>query len=244
MDPKTVNKQLKKLYDKWLNDSLAEQYDIKEYTYPVLMQCNQTYCNSKTKILFVENETKEWLSDKDCYEVPYVNKVVFNIESLMNLYEDYNAKFSQKTKSTSKLFEKIMVQITNEINSKFDCLWTSISKIERKSQNYPTRKEFHYCEDINISILIREIECINPDVIVFVTGSSNNNDIATIKYIFGKDSLFIPVEDNEQLSLVTKRDINKLVVRVPDYPRNVSSMYHTISSLIKENVNAYKYQTI
>ncbi len=243
MDAKSVNKQLRELYDKWLNDSLANTYDIKEYTYPVLMRCNSKYCNSKTKILFIENETKEWLSDKDCYETPYMGKVVFNIDSLMNLYEDYNSKFSIKTKTT-KVFEKIMLHITDEINAEFDCLWTSVSKVERKSSNYPTRKEFHYCEDINISILVREIECINPDAIVFVTGTSNYNDIATIRYIFGKDSLFIPVEADEQLTIITKRGINKLVVRVPDPPRNVSSMYHTISSLIKNNKNAYKYQTV
>lgn len=243
MDARLVNKKLNELYDKWLNDSLANTYNIREYTYPVLMQCNSKYCNSQTKILFIENETQGWLSDKDCYKTPYADKVVFNIESLMNLYGEYNSKFSQKTKS-NKFFEKMMLYITDEINSKFDCLWTSVSKIERKSKNYPTRKEFHYCEDINISVLMREIECINPDVIVFVTGSSNNNDIATIKYIFGKDSLFIPVEDDEQLTLVTKRNINKLVVRIPDYPKNISSMYHTISSLIKKNVNAYKYQTV
>lgn len=58
MDAKSVNKKLNDLYDQLLNKDLADKYDIKEYTYPVLMQCNSEYCNSGTKILFITQEKK------------------------------------------------------------------------------------------------------------------------------------------------------------------------------------------
>ena len=64
MDAKSVNRQLKELYNKWLNKDLANKYDIKEYTYPVLMQCNSNYCDSQTKILFITQEKKNWFSGK------------------------------------------------------------------------------------------------------------------------------------------------------------------------------------
>lgn len=243
MDAKTINKQLKDLYDQWLNKDLADKYDIKEYTYPVLMKCNSEYCNSKTKILFIEKETKDWFSGNDGYKSTPKSRTLYNINTLMDWYDLFNENLSRKESSTD-YFEKIMVKTTKEVNSKFDCLWTSVTKIDRKSKNYPDRKELHYCEDINLSILVREIEYANPDVIVFATGSINNNDISTIKKIFGKDSLFIPIQGNNKMSLVTKRDIKQFVVRIPDSALYANSAFNTVSTLIKENVNAYKYQTV
>jgi hypothetical protein len=242
MDAKSVNKQLKDLYDKWLNNYLANKYDIKKYTYPVLMKCNSKYCNSQTKILFIAQEKKDWLSGNDGYKQLSEDKVVFNIETLMEQYGKFNDKFTDKANPTD-YFEKIMVKISQAINSKFDCLWTSVTKIDRKSKNYPDRKELHYCEDINLSILVREIECANPDVIVYATGTSNNNDISTIKNIVGRDTLFIPIKEDKQISLVTKQNIGKLVVRIPDFSWSANSLSQTLSTLIKNNIYAYSYPT-
>lgn len=161
----------------------------------------------------------------------------------MDWYDKFNEKITKKVSSTD-YFEKIMVKTTKEVNSKFDCLWTSVSKIERESQNYPDRKELHYCEDINLNILMHEIEFVNPDVIVFATGISNNNDISTIKKIIGNDSLFIPIQGNNKMSLVTKRDIKQFVVRIPNSALYANLAYNTLSTLIKTNANAYKYQTV
>ena len=243
MDAKTINKQLKDLYDQWLNKDLANKYDIKEYTYPVLMKCNSEYCNSKTKILFIEKETKDWFSGNDGYKSTPKSRTLYNINTLMDWYDLFNENLSRKV-SSSDYFEKIMVKTTKEVNSKFDCLWTSMLKIERSSQKFPTRKELYYCEDVNISILSREIEVTNPDVIVFVTASSNNNDLTLIKYVLGTDPLFIPIKGNNQVFLVTNQEINKLIVRMPNYSSQLNTMFQTISTLIKENTNANKYQIV
>jgi len=240
MDANSINKQLKELYNQWLNKDLANKYDIKEYTYPVLMKCNSKYCNSQTKILFIAQEKKDWLSGNDGYKQLSEDKVVFNIETLMEQYGKFNDELTHKVNSTD-YFEKLMVKISKAINSKFDCLWTSVSKIDRKTKKYQDRKELHYCEDINISILTREIKYANPDVIVFATGKSNNNDITTIKNILGKDMLFIPIKENNQIFLVTKQNIDKLTVRIPDFSWNTNSLYQTLSTLIKENAYAYTY---
>lgn len=243
MDAFSINNKLKDLYNKWLNKDLATKYDIKEYTYPVLMKCNSEYCNSQTKILFITQEKKNWFSGNDGYQKPSKFRAMYNIDALMDWYDKFNEKITKKVSSTD-YFEKIMVKTTKEINSKFDCLWTSVSKIERESQNYPDRKELHYCEDINLNILIQEIEFVNPDVIVFATGISNNNDISTIKKIIGNDSLFIPIQGNNKMSLVTKRDIKQFVVRIPNSALYANLAYNTLSTLIKTNANAYKYQTV
>lgn len=243
MDAKSVNKQLKELYDKWLNKDLASKYDIKEYTYPVLMKCNSKYCDSQTKILFIEKETKDWFSGNDGYKQPSKHSTMYNIEALMDWYDKFNDKLNYKV-SSSDYFEKIMIKTTKEVNSTFDCLWTSMSKIESGSQKFSTRKELYYCEDINISILSREIEITNPDVIVFATASSNNNDLTLIKYVLGTDPLFIPIKENKQVFLVTNQNIDKLIVRIPDFASQLNSMYQTISTLIKDNFYAYKYKTV
>ncbi len=250
MDAKSVNKQLKDLYDHWLNKDLANKYDIKEYTYPVLMKCNSKYCDSQTKILFIEQETKDWFTGNDGYKstpkskttYPLRQRTMYNIDALMDWYDKSYEKLTNKVSSTD-YFEKIMVKISQTINSKFDCLWTSVTKIDRKSNNYPDRKELHYCEDINLSILVREIEYANPDVIVYATGTSNNNDISTIKNIVGRDTLFIPIKEDKQISLVTKQNIGKLVVRIPDFSWSANTLSQTLSTLIKNNVYAYSYPT-
>ena len=243
MDAKSVNKKLNDLYDQLLNKDLADKYDIKEYTYPVLMQCNSEYCNSGTKILFITQEKKNWFSGNDGYKETPKFRAMYNIDALMYWYDKFNEKITKKVSSTD-YFEKIMVKTTKEINSKFDCLWTSMLKIERSLQKFPTRKELYYCEDVNISILSREIEVTNPDVIVFATASSNNNDLTLIKYVLGTDPLFIPIKGNNQVFLVTNQEINKLIVRIPDFSSQFNSMFQTVSTLIKENTYAYKHQTI
>lgn len=238
MDAFSINNKLKDLYNKWLNRDLATKYDIKEYTYPVLMQYNLKYHDSQTKILFITQEKKNWLSDNDGYKQLTTGKVGFNITLLTNLYEKFNDKLSHKISSTD-FFENIILKTAKAINSKFDCLWTSVTKIDRKSKNYPNRKELHDCEDINLSILSGEIDLLSPDVIVFATGKSNNNDIVTIQNLVGRDTLFIPIKENKQMSLVTKQNIDKLVVRVPDFSWDTNSVTKTLSTLIKNNIYAY-----
>ena len=101
MDAKSVNKQLKDLYEHWLNKDLANKYDIKEYTYPVLMKCNSKYCDSRTKILFIEQETKDWFSGNDGYKettkyrtttYKRKSKTMYNIDALMDWYDKFYEK--------------------------------------------------------------------------------------------------------------------------------------------------------
>ena len=117
MDAKTINKQLKDLYDHWLNKDLANKYDIKEYTYPVLMKCNSKYCDSQTKILFIEQETKDWFTGNDGYKstpkskttYPLRQRTMYNIDALMDWYDKSYEKLTNKVSSTD-YFEKIMVK--------------------------------------------------------------------------------------------------------------------------------------
>lgn len=183
-----TREELENLYETEINQAFNENgYDLNTYINPVCV--SRGFNDSKKRILIIADEKRDWLQDcwlsGNCTE----SNNEFDINSLMDHYENTDLS-AEVCKCTTGC---ILYRIKKDL-PEVDCLWTTLNKLDKKLfEKYSTRKEVYFCEDQNIKIVQNEIEILNPSIVVFSTGSPNNNDLTKIKYVLGQGKpFFIP----------------------------------------------------
>lgn len=153
-------------------------------TNPLMLKVDEKYANAELKIMFFGQETNYWYSEK--------NKGEFHgeIEPIFNLYEEfylsnncysYGGQFWNGIGRFGSLLEK-------EVDKKVGLIWNNVIKIGKCGIGTP----FASIQEIqfeHFNVIQKEIEILNPDILVFFSGPNYDGHIKRTFGNLGRKSI-------------------------------------------------------
>lgn len=223
-----MNKKLRELYEShWPNLTqeliaiLSDENLQQKPTNPLLLYINEKkYLESDIKVMIIGQETNDW-----------GNNFTGNIQETIQIYDDfYNSGYALNTyrghfwngiNRFSDLFEKKIP------NKKIYYIWNNVVKIgaSGRDQNHPQNHIYHSELD-NFKVLEKEIEILNPDIILFISGPSYDSNIS---------SILNGVQFSRLNSSFSQRQIAKLEFK---NRKNIFRTYHP-NYLWRNDINKY-----
>lgn len=151
--------QLRTLYNQNLQNFERIKHSIKDVGLhgPFLCSPKENYFEAKTKILIVGQETKGW---------PNLD---IGIEGLMDTYRKFNLGENYTASPFWSFIRKLELHFDLP---KYSCAWTNINKYDI-NEGRPQGKYELEISTVD-SLLISEIEILNPDVCIFLVGPDFN----------------------------------------------------------------------
>jgi hypothetical protein len=205
----TLNKKLYSLYAQTHASisKVADKYNrkscIKEErtAYPLFIKSNSGYENADIKLLIFGKETNGWSNEK--------NKVYGSDVTLIEILNAYDNFFNKKEcyKRKSNFWPRIrefinILQEKNE-NEKIDYLWNNIVKMAYYWKvGFPDFYEDIVKKYLN-KIIIKEIEILKPDYLLFFTGPT---------YDFVLDDIF-ENPTKEKIGKFSEREICRVKIK-------------------------------
>lgn len=203
--------------------------DMNKLSNPFLVKCLPAYRKASKKVLFVGQETNGWDSFKVTLETFSRNKTEEHnsediIEYLQWMYEDF--RFQRKYDHTP--FWKGLRSIHQAIVGEDDSfLHTQLVRFDLNCQRPPEHIEELLQKEYNV--LPMEIDVLNPDVIIFLTGPYYDDRIRETyrdTYVRGDQLGFLPIEGFKGNELTR--------LSHPALPYHTYRTYHPGYSLRKE----------
>lgn len=147
--------QLKELYQRYQNsfEAITRKFPNADIAGPLLMSPNSLYQKQKNKLLIIGQETKGWGYHSS------------DIDAGMKLYEDFNLGVKYNSSPFWNITRKIERLLGND---EYSCAWTNISKFDVNAKR-PLGEYLSKISEID-DLLIKEIEILNPNVVLFFTG--------------------------------------------------------------------------
>lgn len=186
MEANEIQKQLDDVYKTVLNkEIISSQFADEEKSVlsaPFLLNIPDSYCKSKNKILYIGKETNIWWG-----KIQHYIDIKNSIEILKNRYKaEFEGGEVQRSKDISKIKTyKPKDWGNNAFFSKFSffednikdssILWTNLLKMDSGVDGY-AKNSIHYdrIKQLSKDILLKEIDILKPDAIIFVTATSTN----------------------------------------------------------------------
>lgn len=146
--------KFKRIFEKFPNDDLAG---------PFLLSPNELFTKQKNRLLIIGQQTNGWTYYLD------------DIEKQMQTYENFNLGEQYYSSPFWNVIRKIESAFGNE---EYSCAWTNINKFDLDGN----RPYGDYEIEISKldSILVDEIDILNPDICIFFTGPSFDQRIKDI----------------------------------------------------------------
>ena len=177
-----MNKQLRELYEShWknltqeLNLILIDEKLSQKPTNPLLIYLDEKkHLESEIKVMIIGQETNDWNKN-----------FTGNIQETIEIYDEfYNSGYAQN--SYGGHFWNGINRFSNLLETKFpnkkiSYVWNNVVKIgaSGRDQNHPQNYIYH-AELKNFKVLEKEIEILNPDIILFISGPTYDSNIASI----------------------------------------------------------------
>ena len=208
-------------------DTLLKLEDKDNLSAPLLLKVFDSYLNSKIKIMFVGKETNHWLSHKSRpIEKRGINYLINDYEvfdELIRRYEkclqDTNSKTSNRFFSKYNLFNKTFNN--NELGA---IIWNNLYKCSYdKNRGYSKNSKGHseLLDELSKKLFNYELELLQPDVIVFVSGPTYDSTIKDFLGNYKKSEVMIKRRlwkfEYELISGIEKKDVICYRTIHPDY---------------------------
>lgn len=219
----SVNNELEKLYAKYWEElqknanNIINNTTVKENhpANPFLIKINEKeYEKADLKVMVFGQETWGW------------NKSFgVSIEEGMNHYVDAKDKYlSAENKGFRQGFNFFKDEIKNNYSNKnIIYIWNNISKIGRYETKGVTTKEIKELEQQYFPVIREEIKILNPDIVIFLTGSRNSD----IKFNFPDVSFIGHQNTATLLSNSGKTRFQPAYQVISEYlPRKSVKVYH------------------
>lgn len=179
MGTQKINTDLQEVYQKFkidlikLIDEDQINFNLNNFSAPLLMNINEQYINSSPKVLLIGQETCGWGDSINFSNLTgFLSNDIDSVSSLISKYRDFN--FAEKARNNTP-FWRFYKQLHGKLKMDFGksypnhIVWTNIFKFDyhRKALSNEQKNIF---KSINGELLKKEIEIIQPDMILFVTG--------------------------------------------------------------------------
>lgn len=231
-----INEQLFNLYSSNLS-GLQQLYkelddiDEKDYCGPFLVYCWEDFYNSSNyKLVIIGQETYGWEGSSDY--IRNDDDVRRSIES----YRDFEI---------GKLYKKIFLKYAHNINHKLNgdsstpnFVWTNINKFGKEDTAGKPAEDVLLREVSYYNLFEKEIEILNPDVCIFLTGPNYDSNIKDkIPDIVFEEFLGYPLNE---LALLKSSHLPQKSYRLyhPGYGNRYYEWYNEMIDKIIEHIMA------
>jgi len=152
-----MNEELKNIYESKVEDftRIVESFPDDDVAGPLLIKPNDLYFRQSKRLMIIGQQTNGW-----SYYYKDIEKQLRNYEEF-NLGEEY---YSSPFWNVTRKLEKAIG------NDEYSCVWTNINKFDLDA-NRPYGKYEELISTVD-SILINEIEILEPNICIFFTGPS------------------------------------------------------------------------
>ena len=157
--PSNLNTELRALYGQALPRLQTLVASNEKLSNPHFISVPEGYAKAPTRILVVGQQTYGWGDHNLCNRPDAVN-------ALMSLYADFNLG---QTYTASPFWQATVLlnRLVNPESPPRSFLWSNLVKLDQSGNRPIEEIEDQICE---IGLLQKEIEIIDPDVVVFFTG--------------------------------------------------------------------------
>jgi hypothetical protein len=165
----TVNKKVyKQITDK--NNTLASF----QATYPFFLKLSETFVQSKNRVIIYGQETYGW-SDVNNNADNVYRMTQNKIDGIIECYNRYfNEKECDNNHSPFWNVFRLVEDLFCESGKEFGCCWNNITKLGLNGKGFP----YNWYDDIIKpyfnELIVKEIEIIKPDFIIFFTGTTRD----------------------------------------------------------------------
>lgn len=174
-----MNNKLNKLYsERWsvLSHELGQIIDnidfIQKPTNPLLIRVNEAdYLHSDIKVMIIGQETNDWGHDFNG-----------NVDEVFEIYDDfYNSGYAITSYGGHfwNGFNRFSALLQEKYKGKkISFIWNNVVKIgaSGRDQNHP-QNHIYEIELNHFKVLEQELDILNPDIILFISGPSYDDNI-------------------------------------------------------------------
>jgi len=198
-----IQKKLNILYSEvFTQDNTKDLKDKDKLSAPLLIQVYDSYINANIRIMYVGKEPNHWLTaksiDKDKRGLNgTLSSVGIDIKRLLNRY---NKRMTRKDKwgkhAFFKQYKNIKDQLVDNDIGSGSIVWNNLFKMAYDNgHSYSKNSKNHSSKlnELSKELFLKELEILNPEILIFVTGSSYDKviketlvDYKTIEVIIPK----------------------------------------------------------
>lgn len=164
-----INQKLRKVQEEWYNQLPKKFKEKEKFSEPFFWGVSEKAWNEeKMLVMYIGEEANNWwdFADKDIqkYAIDYLESQV------------YGASIYEKNRSAFWAF-------IQDLKKEYNICWNNIDKLHRvenkktKFLTYDMEKELHENLCDGKSLLVREIEIVKPDIVIFM-GKTYNKSMA------------------------------------------------------------------
>ncbi len=166
-----INQELKKVQEEWYNQLPEKFKDREKFSHPFFWGVSEKAWNEeKPLIMYMGEEARNWTfkdkKDIQKYAIDYLERQV------------YGASICKKNRSPFWTFIRKL-----NFKEEYNICWNNLDKLHRvvkattKPLTYGVEKELHEILCDGKSLLVREIEIVKPDFVIFM-GKAYNKSMA------------------------------------------------------------------
>lgn len=195
-----MNRELYNIYLEYIPKLITEVGKLdngfnRKLSYPLLIDPFDNYWNQEKRIVFFGKETYGWwFDDKEKYFTKkYENEEL--IDQLLLKYSTFKLGANYPASPFWNFCHKAFRRITKN-DSKTGFVWNNVIKVDenRKTPEWKVMKSIYTCYP---DLILKELEILKPDIIIFLTGPTMDR---YLQYIF-KGSQFTTIEQRWLLRL-------------------------------------------
>lgn len=183
---KTINDQLKDLYIskfsegapcflQYLREKRSLENKKEQPAYPLLLKINEeNYRNADLRIMIFGQETNSWEHQVSKEPIPLNNSIDFAEQTVDTFMDHYNRFLNEKLtkKGIKSPFWNAHCKISKGLSKrKVEIVWNNVYKIGNRLKNHNQPHEsIRKMENDSFDVISKEIEILQPDVLIFFTG--------------------------------------------------------------------------
>lgn len=139
-----------------------------DYANPLLLLCHEGYVSAKKKLLFIGQETCSWFSE--------LNNKVLSADDISKLQNEYLRFMLPQTYVSP--FWLFIYEVNRALSQdSVNYMWSNIWKMGKRFDAGRADIRINELETAYFNVSKKEIEILNPDYVVFLSGPNYDKDI-------------------------------------------------------------------
>lgn len=202
MSNKNVQEKLNTLYQKiFTKDNIDELKDKDKLSAPLLIKVYDTYLNADIKIMYIGKEPNHWLThksidvDKRGLNGTFSKKGI-DMERLLRRYNKRMTRQDKWSKSAFfKQYKNIKDQLVDKEVGSGSIVWNNLFKMAYDtghSYSKSAKNHSNKFDELSKKLFLKELKILDPEILIFVTGSSYDKIIKKILIDYETIEVTIP----------------------------------------------------
>jgi len=197
-----VQEELNQLYhEKLSKNNINKLPELENLSAPLLIKVYENYLKSDLRIMYIGKETNDWLTSTKIPENKRGIKGVYSKNSLdiNRLLNRYDKRMTQKNNwkknAFFKQYKNIKDQLVDTVVGSGSIVWNNLFKMSYdRGKGYSKTSLGHstILHEISKEIFLNELKILEPNILIFVTGSTYDKVIKDYLHDYKTEKVIIP----------------------------------------------------